>query len=312
MSEATETKQQWRQRLVDYGQKNGFFRELGPQHDALFVRRGKVLVVTFDNLDHVYNNAEDRMPWGFGFVESRGWSVLGLMASGWTWYRDDHVFAFFDELRDTGFFDQFERVVFYGASMGGYGACAFSAACPGAHVVAIAPQSTLSRDIAPWEPRYRKVWWRDFNGPYGYAPDMVKTAASVRIFYDPRTAPDAMHAVLFRGPNVERIQCRSMTHWMASMWASMGVLKPIVEGSILGTLPRAEIYKLLRARRGNFRYEKEILAKLQAARRHDLLLPFCRWVLARRKGPHFRNALIQAIAVQKQRGRYTPRPGDPV
>ena len=50
------------------------------------------------------------------------------MAHGSTWYRDETVHDFFDRLRDQGFFRQFDRVVFYGTSMGGYAACAFSLA----------------------------------------------------------------------------------------------------------------------------------------------------------------------------------------
>jgi len=34
------------------------------------------------------------------------------------------VHDFFDELRDSGFFERFKQVVFYGASMGGYAAVA--------------------------------------------------------------------------------------------------------------------------------------------------------------------------------------------
>ncbi len=72
------------------------------------------------------------MPWGYGFVEAHGWSMLGMMAHDWTWYRDAAVWDFFDRLRDEGFFKQFDKVVFYGASMGAYAASVFSSAAPGA------------------------------------------------------------------------------------------------------------------------------------------------------------------------------------
>ena len=47
--------------------------------------------------------------------------------------------AMLDELRDSGFFARFRRVIFYGASMGGYAAAAFSSAAPGATVILISP-----------------------------------------------------------------------------------------------------------------------------------------------------------------------------
>jgi hypothetical protein len=52
----------------------------------------------------------------------------------------------------------------YGASMGGYGAAA-----KGSTVFVISPQSTLDKEIVPWEMHYKKVWFRDFSGEYGDA-----------------------------------------------------------------------------------------------------------------------------------------------
>ena len=39
------TREDWRARLLEIGQKDGFFEDLGDQHSALFVRRGDTLVV---------------------------------------------------------------------------------------------------------------------------------------------------------------------------------------------------------------------------------------------------------------------------
>ena len=109
---------------------------------------------------------DTRRPWGFEFIEAQNWSMLGVMANGWTWFRDPAVTAEFDCLKDSGFFEQFDRVVFYGASMGGYAAAAFSSAAKGATVFAISPQSTVDKTVVPWEMRYKSVWNRDFTGPY--------------------------------------------------------------------------------------------------------------------------------------------------
>src|SRR6056297_3667996 len=91
---------------------------------------------------------EDRLPWGFSFIKEQGWSMLGVLAGGWTWYREPWVYEQFDDLQSSGFFKQFKRVVFYGASMGGYAACAFSPAAPGCDVVAISPQSTVDNPLS--------------------------------------------------------------------------------------------------------------------------------------------------------------------
>ena len=286
-----ETREDWRARLADLGQKEGFFEDIGDQHSALFVRRGDTLVVTFDNLDHVYERGEDRMPWGFGYTTSRGWSVLGLMAHGWTWYRDEAVHDFFGRLRDDGFFDKFKRVVFYGASMGAYAAAVFSAAAPGATVICISPQATLDRDVTSWETRYHKAWKRDYNNRYGYAPNMIAQANKAYLFYDPTAPLDAMHAALFQSDNIVRMKCRFMGHRIASLWANMGVLKPVIEGCIEGTLTQTQFYRLMRARHTTPRYQREMLDRLKAQNRHALLVRYCKHILSVRRGPKFRREM---------------------
>lgn len=286
----------WRRALSSAAEGGGFFEEIGRMHKAVYVPKGSsTLVVTFDNLDDVRQDA-DRLPWGVEFITSQGWSSLGILAHGGTWFRDDALIGFFDRLTNEGYFDQFDRVVFYGTSMGGYGACAYSACVKGATVLAINPQATLDRDITRWERRFRPAWKRDYRGKYGYAPDSVKTAEMVYIFYDPTIAADAMHAALFQGDNIVRIMCPLMGHGMLSTWRAMGVLNKIVSGCIQGTLSRTDLYGLLRARRETGIYQKLVLKYLKSHRRHDLIIPYCRAVIARRHAPRFRTALKESLS----------------
>ena len=287
---------EWRAHLEEVGAREGFFRNLGDRHSALYVQRGDTLIVTFENLDHVYERGIDRMPWGYGFVEANGWSMLGMMAHGWTWYRDEDVCDFFDELHASGFFGRFRKVVFYGASMGGYAAAAFSAAAPGATVIAISPQATLSREIAPWETRYRKAWRRDFTTRYGYAPAMIGSAAQMYLFHDPREPLDAMHAALFTGPNVSKYRCRYFGHRIASLWVRMGVLKPIIHQCVDGTITPARFYTHLRGRRDDMKYQRAMLGRLQQADNPARIATLCQAILARRGAPRFRQALKAAQA----------------
>lgn len=292
---------EWRAHLEEIGAREGFFRQIGDRHSALYVQRGDTLIVTFENLDHVYERGIDRMPWGYGFVAANGWSMLGMMAHGFTWYRDEDVYAFFDDLRDSGFFERFERVIFYGASMGGYAAAAFSAAAPGATVITISPQATLSREIAPWETRYRKAWRRDFSTRYGYAPDMVAEARQMVLFYDPVEPLDAMHAALFSGPNVMKLRCRYFGHRIASMWVRMGVLKPIIHDCVDGTMTPARFYAYLRGRRDDMKYQRAMLGRLQQAGNPARIATLCEAILARRGAPRFRQALKVARAEMARR-----------
>lgn len=288
----------WQNTLAELGAERGFYRRLGAQHSALYIKGDSTLVVTFDNLDDVRQDVADRMPWGSQFISSRGWSSLGIGAHGWTWYRDDAVLDFFDELRDTNFFDQFDNIVFYGTSMAGYAATVFCAAAPGAKVLAMNPQATLERRITSgWETRYHKSWTQDFSGRYSYGPEQSATANIVYLFFDPFVAQDAMHAALYQGDNVVKIRCRHFGHGLTSAFNRMGILKDTVERCVNGKPTASEIYKIMTARKTLPRYQKSVLNKLVARERPLLIYRFCHAIIEMSGGkgrPHFRRAKQQA------------------
>ena len=271
----------------DLAGSEGFYSEV-KDHSFLYVKRGKTLVVTFDNLDIAMNKRDDRRHWGFSFIEKQGWSMLGVMANGWTWFRDPSVSAEFDRLRDTGFFDQFERVVFYGASMGGYGAAAFSAAAPGSTVFVISPQSTLDKTVVPWEMRYKTVWARDFSDHYGDASLASQTAAAVHLLYDPHVPADTGHADRFTGANVTKWRCPLLGHRLGSSLNQMGVLQDIACDAINGQLDRTAFYQRLRARHGFPRFQRELANLALNKGRPDLAGRVADYVLARRSDKFFR------------------------
>mgnify|MGYP002779418801 FL=1 len=280
----------WSRLAAELAGPDGFFDESG-RHSVLFVPRGDTLVVTFDNLDIAMTKREDRRPWGYSFIERQGWSMLGVMAGGWTWYRDPWVWATFDRLRETGFFARFARVVFYGASMGGYAACAFAPACPGADVVAISPQSTLDRALVPWETRYRTAWGADFSGPYGDAAVASRAARRVTILYDPYEPLDAAHAARFDGPNVMALRAPLLGHRLGSSLQQMGILAPITLAALAGTLTEAEFYRTLRARKGFQRYQRELFKRAMDRGRPGLARRLGRYVLTRGDNRWIRRAL---------------------
>jgi hypothetical protein len=75
------------------------------------------------------------------------------------------------------------------------------------------------------------------------------------------------------------------------MWIRLGILKPIVEQSIEGTLTEPAFYKMLRARREDSRYQREMLERLEKKGRPSLIVQYCSAILERRGGPKFRKAL---------------------
>jgi hypothetical protein len=271
--------------------ETGFYRE-SPDHSFLYIPRGDTLVLTFDNLDIAMEKREDRRPWGFAFIEKQGFSMLGVMANGWTWYRDPWVWAQFDDLRDTGFFAQFKRVVFYGASMGAYAACAFVPACPGADVVAISPQSTLDKRLVPWETRYHTAWGRDYSGPYGDAAEVSRAARRVTLLYDPYEPLDAAHVARFDGPNVMKLRTPLLGHRLGSSLQQMGILSQITLGALNGTLTELEFYRTIRARKSFQRYQRELFKRALAKGRTGLARKLGRWVLTRGDNRYIRKEML--------------------
>ena len=280
--------------------ENDFIKELGEDHVGIYSQGDDTLIVCFENLDKVEESNMNRAPWGYSFISGLGYSLLGLMAAKWSWYRDNAVLDFFDELKEQVFFDKFSKVVFYGASMGGYAAVAFSSVAPGSTVIIMSPQATFERRVASWETRYREAWIRDFNGRYGYAPDQVKSAKKVYLFFDPDNREDAMHAALFRGENIYKIRCLFLGHRMASLMQRLGILKSTVLSCINGDITSNSYYSDLRKRREENRYQLEMLNRLVRKKRPDLIVKYCSAVLARRPAPKFRRQLNIAKTTLEQ------------
>ena len=270
----------------------GFYRE-NSAHSFLFLPRDKTLVVTFDNLDIAMGKREDRRPWGFSFIEKQGWSMLGVMANGWTWYRDPWVWAEFDRLAAEGFFAGFARVAFYGASMGGYAACAFAAVHPGCQVVAISPQSTLDKALVPWESRYKTAWASDFTGKYGDAAAASRAAARVSIIFDPYEPLDRAHADRFTAANVTFLRAPLLGHRLGSSLGQMGILAPVILAALEGRLEAVEFYRLLRARHDFPRYQRELFQRALDRNRPGLARRVGKWVLKRGDNRFIRQALAK-------------------
>lgn len=301
----------WDRIASELAGSDGFYRA-GPRgHSFLYIPRSKgTLVVTFDNLDIAMNKRDDRRPWGYSLIESQDWSMLGVLAGGWTWYREPWVAAQFDDLRDSGFFDQFDHVVFYGASMGGYAACAFSPAAPGCDVVAISPQSTVDKSVVPWETRYKVVWDRDFTGPYGDASEVSQAAGRVYILYDPYEPLDAAHAGRFTHENVHHLRAPLLGHRLGSSLQQMGVLSSIILGALSGTLTKLEFYRALRARKDFPRYQRELFNRAVASGHTELARRLGNHILSRGDNPSLRRsltALEDALDATKGSSRGTQR-----
>lgn len=233
------------------GDEAGYFERLGPDHAALFLDEGPVLLVTFETLSSIAATPGG-LPLGWRVAKARGWSCLCLVSQRDDWYRANPVFGFFDRQVDDAFFEDFDRVVFWGAGRGGYAAAAFSATAPGATVLLAAPQATLDPRITGWDARFRDSRRTAFDTRYGYAPDMIDGAGPVYLVYDPEQVLDAMHASLFTRPFVTKLPCPLIGADPGGMLAEMDLLEPLLVAACDGSFTAARFWSGYRQARRKY------------------------------------------------------------
>ncbi|AFO92026.1 glycosyltransferase family 2 protein [Phaeobacter inhibens] len=272
-------------------QRAGFFWE--SDENALFFEPfGKRLVVTFDNIHVVQQKEGQRWPWGYKLLsQTLGCSVLGVIGSKRNWFRSHFVHDSFDHLRDSGFFDQFDEVLFYGASMGAYGALTYSQCAPGAKVLAIAPQTTLDRRILPDDDRWGWTARLDWDDRYADAAEATHLADDTVVLYDPYFDPDVQQVNRLKGDNIRKLRMPFFGHQLPQALVNMGILKPILSEIFEGRLTAQRFYQLLRARRDLPRFQHDLLMKAEENNHPKLAIQVCEYTLKKRDAKNIRNSL---------------------
>ena len=289
----------WLEQIDEIGEEAGYFQRLGSKHWAYFVDESPTLLVTFETVDAIRANAS-QLPSGDVIARKHGWSHLCLIADGETWYRDPAVYRFFDRQVDDAFFEDFDNVVFYGAGMGGYAACAFCVTAPGATVLAISPRATLDPARVGWDKRDMTHRRLDFKSRYGYAPDMTEGTGQVFIAFDPDYAPDAMHATLYRRSWVTQLQTRHLKDQVETALSHMAILSDMIEAAALGKLSSLSFAQLWRARRKFTPYLKALLTKAKSTRHPNREFKICNNVTRRLNAPVFRKRLVELEAERRK------------
>ena len=274
------------------GEDAGYFTPLGARHWAFFVDESPTLVVTFETVEAI-RARPGQMPLGHEVAKARGWSHLCLISDGQTWYRDPAVYGYFDRLVDDAFFEDFDRVVFHGADAGGYAACAFSVAAPGATVLAISPRATLSPAQAGWDGRHRSDRRLDFTTRYGFAPAMIEGTGQVFVIHDPGVVEDAMHAALFNAPFVTHLRTPHLDGRVDWALSHLHLTETLIASAAEGTLSRLFFARAWRARRNFGPYLRGILARAQAGGHPQREAMICRSVTQRLNAPRFKRRLAE-------------------
>lgn len=237
----------WLAHLARIGGDHGFFERVGPRHLGLFVQEGDTLVVSFDQAERLWAGQSDGMPLGFDLVTRRQWSLLSLIGIGQTWFRGPDLRSFFARLAHDGFFSGFSRVLFLGIGpAAGFAACAYSAACPEATVLASRPVASLRPSAVPFERRFRAARRLDFSGRQGFAPAMLRTASRVVLLYDPVETLGAAHAALYRLPNVVQVALPHSCPDLDGLLMRSGVLVPLARMTTGSKVTPARLRDVLR------------------------------------------------------------------
>ena len=269
---------------------NGFLWE-GAENALMFVPKTRRLIVSFDNI-HGIKNAETRWPWGMKRItQDLDCSLLGVMAVYRNWFRHDFVHDAFSVLRDSGFFDQFDDILFYGASMGGFGALTYSRVAPGSRVLAFAPQTTLDRRILPEDDRWGWTKKLDWDGPYADAAADTAAANAIYLISDPFFEPDARQIARLSQANVVHLRTPFMGHQLPNAFEQMGILRPLLQAAASGKLDANLFYNLYRARRDLPRFQHDLLMEAERRQKFRSAIRICEYTLKKRKAGNIQRSL---------------------
>ena len=289
-------KSDWLKEAGDALSDKGSLTQLSKKHWALWAQGSSTLLVTFETLQGIQTLSAMAHPLGWDMAKDQGWSHLGLICDGDTWFRDRSVYAYFDEKVDDGFFDGFSHVIFYGAGPCGYAAAAFSVVAPGARVLAIQPQASLDPRVTEWDRRFLDMGRVSFTDRYGYAPDMLEAASRAYVVYDPMQPEDAMHAALFTRPNVTKLRLPHMGGALQGDLLQMGIMHEVITTAARGRLTPARFAAMARARRDHLPYLRRLLSRLERDEREGLIRLLCLNVNQRTRAPRFARRLKSLLA----------------
>lgn len=243
--------------------KAGSFTFKGQYCDVTSIVRSDIALVTFDNLASIDERPQDGpwSPWLAGRAETLGFSVIGIQSHRKDWYRTPEPAGQIKTLQESGFFDRFSRILFTGTSMGGFAAICYAGLVPRSRVLAFSPQSTLNRDIAPFESRYPWPYRKfDWDTPaYLDAAEHVGAIAGGHIFYDPKVREDNLHAKRLRSPAIVEARIPFSGHTLIRTIAKCGALDHLLRQLAETGELDAEFWRLMRKRRADPGWAKSFL-----------------------------------------------------
>lgn len=275
----------------------GFSIEL-PLHRVQYLPGGRCLIVSFEHAGMSVRGEKDRLPWSAKFFQKEGHAVLGVVAHKSIWFRDAALHRALLDLKDRGFFRLFDKVVFTGGSMGGFGAAAFASLSPGCIVLAFNPQSTLDKRKVPWENRYERPSKENWNLPFADASIEGVHASKVYIVYDPYLKLDADHALRFPESNRVMLPIPFIGHGVPSTLQEIRILGEVSRRAIASTLTKEQFAVLARKRKKSPKYYKTLIQSLTNHKRFSAAISVCRKAYKTFNDPVFKEMRAVVLAAQ--------------
>lgn len=219
----------------------------------LHLRDGADLVVTFESGGFEKEGADRRQAWGADYFREKGISFIGVKPTWNNWYLAPPLGKVFQRLQPI--LRDYDQVMTYGSSMGGFAALAYCDVLGAKKVLAFCPQSARSSVICPWENvTDRELKEADFISSYSDAVGNYTKAQSVYIFTDLHNLRDRLHAARLIAPNVNMINTPYLGHAIPLFLYPMGLLGSLPLDILYDRFSKPEFYDKLRKRRNLKRY----------------------------------------------------------
>lgn len=220
--------------------------------------RGGTMFVTFGS--YTSEPSLDREGFGESFLRRLDHDAIHVINSRNRWYqhpeREEALAAIAAVTRD------YDRVITYGSSMGGYAALRYAVACGADVAVALSPQFSVDPRVVPWEIRWQPDVARIRFAEPGYVP-----AAVQYVFYDPRVPLDRLHAEQIAQVAPARlIPIPYGGHPVGPLLAETGALQSAIRSIIADDFDPADVRRRVRKKRSESQHQYFVFARHCAAR----------------------------------------------
>ena len=133
--------------------------------------------------------------------------------------------------------------------MGGFAALTFADHLGVTDVLALNPQTTLDRDLVPWETRFANARRQNWKGSFADAVGGSDQARQVVVVFDPFVAQDAQQVARLRQSNLTCLRAPFLGHGIAKSLTELKALLPLLDSIVAGTADQPQFYENLRCRK---------------------------------------------------------------